>query len=93
MREFVTGQNLGRWRESEAQDDPNSSKWSRKKKFLSKRWMKALAKFPLAILASALLSQTTKHMQVGVESPQRIGLFSSLGLGKSVNVVAKGGNI
>eukprot|EP00434_Breviolum_minutum_P014603 symbB.v1.2.012875.t1/scaffold875.1/size155714/24 len=44
MREFVTGQNLGRWRE----------------------WFKALAKFPFAILASALLSQTTKYVQARV---------------------------
>eukprot|EP00435_Cladocopium_sp_Y103_P044189 s1115_g12.t1 len=44
MREFVTGQNLGRWKE----------------------WFKALAKFPFAILASALLSQTTKYVQARV---------------------------
>ncbi|CAE6928624.1 ABCD1 [Symbiodinium natans] len=31
-----------------------------------RRWLKALAKFPFAILASALLSQTTKYMQARV---------------------------
>lgn len=44
MREFVTGQNLGRWRQ----------------------WLKALAKFPLATLAMALLSQTTKYTQARI---------------------------
>merc|ERR1719277_21985 len=41
MREFVTGQNLGNWRQ----------------------WLNALAKFPVATLAMALLSQTTKYTQ------------------------------
>lgn len=56
MREFVTGQNLGRWRE----------------------WMKALGKFPLAILASAMLSQTTKYMQARVSMLWRNAATSSL---------------
>jgi len=44
MREFVTGQNLGLW----------------------KQWFSALAKFPFATLAMALLSQTTKFTQARV---------------------------
>ncbi|CAJ1452357.1 unnamed protein product [Effrenium voratum] len=56
MREFVVGQNLGRWRE----------------------WLKALAKFPLAIMASAVLSQTTKYMQVRVSMLWRRAATRSL---------------
>lgn len=56
MREFVTGQNLGRWKE----------------------WFKALAKFPFAILASALLSQTTKYVQARVSMLWRKTATSSL---------------
>ncbi|CAJ1437645.1 unnamed protein product [Effrenium voratum] len=55
MREFVVGQNLGRWRE----------------------WLKALAKFPLAIMASAVLSQTTKYMQASCSMTQRQPYFYS----------------
>eukprot|EP00438_Fugacium_kawagutii_P023532 Skav200887 [mRNA] locus=scaffold1581:40043:56652:+ [translate_table: standard] len=56
MREFVTGQNLGRWQE----------------------WFKALAKFPFAILASAMLSQTTKYVQARVSMLWRKTATSSL---------------
>ena len=70
MREFVTGQNLGRWKESGPQMTSFFFLGAVYQSCLSQlyitfatRWFKALAKFPLAILASALLSQTTKHVQ------------------------------
>lgn len=63
MREFVTGQNLGRWREFEPQLALAVSNGKFQTCVASPRWFKALAKFPFAILASALLSQTTKYVQ------------------------------